>query len=266
MTSEHPRSVSRSDYLNMYNDQMRRPRAAMVPGDFVEDGPVIRFFQEHSDVVVGLPDLGLRGKELTDLIARQRNFDPDAQTVTWRTWRPDRPLELTVELVDAGFVAERSYDLYFGLAQEVAAHNKDLPDKVSARQVTDSVDIQRVVDMLVGMGEAEPSLGPDLSQRVERNGTVVLAAEAEGEPVAAAWLEWTEGTEFAGLWGAGTVSRWRNQGIQSSLIARRAEIAAARGVKYLYTETCSDGSRRNLRRTKFTFGTITTAYVWTPSG
>lgn len=254
--------MSRSLLLSVYDGQVRRPPSAIAA--FVEDGPVVRFLQEPA-VVIGLPDLGVTGTCLADLIVRQRDFPPQGQGVIWKTWRHDRPLELPTALTANSFVAECSEDVYVGLAEEVAAQRKDLP--VEVRRVTDRADIQRVADMLAGMGEGYPSLGPELIDRVEQTGTIVLAAEVQGEPVSAAWLEWIPGTEFAGLWGAGTVPQWQNKGIHGSLIVQRAEIAFAsdRGVKYLYAETHSDGSRRNLRRMGFTFITTTTPYVWRPS-
>jgi GNAT superfamily N-acetyltransferase len=71
------------------------------------------------------------------------------------------------------------------------------------------------------------------------------------------------GTEFAGLWGGSTRAQWRGRGIYRALVARRAQLAAERGVRYLQVDASSD-SRPILERLGFLAVTTTTPYVWTP--
>jgi len=91
----------------------------------------------------------------------------------------------------------------------------------------------------------------------------VLVVEAGDEVVSAAWLVLTEGTEFAGLWGGSTLAAWRGRGIYRALVARRAQLAAERGVRYLQVDASAD-SRPILERLGFLAITTTTPYVWTP--
>ncbi|MEV1320266.1 GNAT family N-acetyltransferase [Micromonospora arborensis] len=70
-------------------------------------------------------------------------------------------------------------------------------------------------------------------------GAVVLVAEAAGRVVSAAWLVVViPGTEFAALWGGSTLPQWRRKGIYRALVARRARVAADRGVRYLLVDGC----------------------------
>jgi hypothetical protein len=39
-------------------------------------------------------------------------------------------------------------------------------------------------------------------------------------------------TDFAGLWGGSALLAWRGHGIYRALVARRAQLACARGVRY----------------------------------
>jgi GNAT superfamily N-acetyltransferase len=101
--------------------------------------------------------------------------------------------------------------------------------------------------------------------RVQTGTMVVFVAEAGGEVVSTAWLVFKPGTEFAGLWGGSTLAEWRGKGIYRALVARRADLAAERGIRYLQVDA-SDDSRPILQRLGFVAVTTTTPYVWAPPG
>ena len=82
--------------------------------------------------------------------------------------------------------------------------------------------------------------------------------------ISAAWLVFNPGTDFAGLWGGSTMRAWRGHGIYRALVARRAQLACARGVRYLQV-AASDDSKPILLKLGFHAVTTTTPYVWTPS-
>jgi GNAT superfamily N-acetyltransferase len=91
----------------------------------------------------------------------------------------------------------------------------------------------------------------------------VMVAEAGGDVVSAAWLVFRAGTEFASLWGGSTLPAWRGRGIYRALVAARARLATARGVRLLQVDA-SDDSAPILRRLGFHAVTTTTPYVWSP--
>jgi GNAT superfamily N-acetyltransferase len=71
------------------------------------------------------------------------------------------------------------------------------------------------------------------------------------------------GTEFATLWGGGTLPAWRSRGIYRAIVAHRADLALRRGFRYLQVNA-SDGSRPILERLGFVGVTTTTPFIWSP--
>jgi GNAT superfamily N-acetyltransferase len=68
------------------------------------------------------------------------------------------------------------------------------------------------------------------------------------------------GTEFAGLWGGGTVPGWRGRGIYRALVGHRAGVAAGLGYRYLQVDASSQ-SRPILHGLGFAALSTTTPYV-----
>jgi len=57
---------------------------------------------------------------------------------------------------------------------------------------------------------------------------------------------------------------WRGRGTYRALVAYRANLAAARGCRYLEVDA-SDDSRPILERLGFVAVTTTTPYIWSPA-
>jgi GNAT superfamily N-acetyltransferase len=93
----------------------------------------------------------------------------------------------------------------------------------------------------------------------------MVLAMAGNEPVCSARADFPPGSEFAGLWGGGTLPAWRGRGIYRALIAYRAGLAARRGYRYLTVDASAD-SEPILRRLGFRCLARTTPYQWTPAG
>ena len=136
------------------------------------------------------------------------------------------------------------------------------------RWVTADADMRRIAAMQSAVwGQDWSWLGEHLIGQIAAAGDdiAVVAAEAGGEVVSAAWAAFFEpgAGGFARLLGGSTLPRWRGRGIYRALVAVRAQRAAARGVEYLQVEA-SDDSAPMLRRLGFRAVTTTTTYVWTP--
>ena len=101
-----------------------------------------------------------------------------------------------------------------------------------------------------------------LREAPERSSMVL--ALAGDEPVCAARMELPAGSEFASLWGGGTLPGWRGRGIYRALIAYRAGLAASRGYRYLNVDASAD-SEPILGRLGFRCLARTTPYQWTPA-
>jgi GNAT superfamily N-acetyltransferase len=93
----------------------------------------------------------------------------------------------------------------------------------------------------------------------------IVVAEAGDDVVCAAWIRFTAGSEFASLWGGGTLPDWRGRGIYRAIVAYRANLAAQRGFRYVQVDA-SDDSRPILERLGFVAVTTTTPFIWSPPG
>ncbi|MFB6780351.1 MULTISPECIES: GNAT family N-acetyltransferase [unclassified Streptomyces] len=254
--------------LAAYDEQMRGvPPHSPAGVSHEQDGPLTRTVGQFRGFISAPRDLGVRGAELDELIARQRDyFAARGEAVEWKIRGHDHPADLTDRLRAAGFTAEDEETILIGLTKDMASPPV-LPDGVALRRVTEAADMHRIAAMeSVIWGQDLSMIGDDLAGRIAAapDDITVLVAEADGELVSAAWLVFRTGTEFAGLWGGSTLSTWRGRGIYRALVAARAEIAAARGVPYLQVDA-SDNSAPILRRLGFHAVTTTTPYVWSPS-
>ena len=251
--------------LAAYDEQMRGP-GNLAGGSCERDGPVVRIVGQFRGLVSGPPDLGLGGVELDQLIARQRDyFAARGEAVEWKTRGHDLPHDLTDRLRAAGFVPEEQETVLIAVAQDVVAATT-LPDGIYIRWVTAEADMHRIAAMESAVWQQDWSwLAQDLIGRVSTvpREIEVLVAEAEGEVVSAAWLEFHEGTEFASLWGGSTLQQWRGRGIYRALVNARAALAVTRGVRFLQVDASAD-SAPILRRLGFQAVTTTTPYVWSP--
>src|SRR5262249_26203369 len=154
----------------------------------------------------------------------------------------DLPPDLPERLVAAGFEAEEAESMMVAEVAAIAAP-PHIPGEVTLAEVTARADFDRIASMeetiwgdhrawLAGMLESERAVDPD--------SVTVVVAEAAGEVVCAGWIRFRESTEFASLWGGGTLPEWRSRGIYRALVAYRANLAASRGVRYLYVDASPD--------------------------
>jgi GNAT superfamily N-acetyltransferase len=262
--------------LAAYDENTRavihEPRPAGISYEW--DGALLRTVGMHRGFVETPRDPGVRGAELDALIARQRDyFAARGEAVEWKTRGHDLPADLTERLVAAGFEPEDRETVVIGEAAALASEPV-MPEGVTLRQVTEGEgledDLRRIAQMHGRVwGEDHGYLVDDLAGRIATGGEdfAVFVAEAQTpsgpEVVCAAWLVLREGEGFAGLWGGSTLAEWRGRGIYKAMVARRAQLAAARGVKYLQVDA-SENSRPILQRLGLHAVTTTTPYVWTP--
>jgi hypothetical protein len=244
-----------------------------VPADppsglsYVQQGSVLRVVGQHRGFVDTARNVGAAGQALDDLILQQRDFFAQrGEAVQWKTRGHDEPPDLPARLLAADFVPEERETVVIGIAEQMAVEPV-LPDGVTLRQVHEPGDFALIAAMESEVWDDDLSwMAQDLEARVQAtpHQIVVLVAEADGRVISAAWLEFMPGTEFAGLWGGSTLRAWRGLGTYRALVARRAQLSCARGVRYLQVDA-SDDSLPILLKLGFQAVTTTTPYVWTPS-
>jgi hypothetical protein len=259
-----------AELLAAYDAQLR-DRAPDPPpaGLRIErDGPLLRLVGFPDGGFVGYRDLGgLDGAGLDELIARQvRVFAERGERFEWKLHGHDRPADLAQRLLAAGLEPEEEETVVIAPVAAVAAEPQ-LPDRVSLREVSGRADLDRIAALeaaiwsddrgwLADMLEAEHAADP--------RALTIVVAEAGEDVVCAGWVRFQRGTDFATLWGGGTLPAWRGRGIYRSLGAYRANLAAERGFGYLPVDA-SDESRPILERLGFVAVTTTTPFIWQPA-
>ena len=135
--------------------------------------------------------------------------------VEWKLYDYDQPADLAQRLLAAGFVAD---DEELMLVAGTAAIDSGikLPDGVRLDLVTDQAGVEAMMAVhdLAFTGHPSPGLGERLATQLREAPELVqmVVAMAGDEPVSAARVEFIPGTDFAGLWGGGTVPAWRGRG------------------------------------------------------
>jgi GNAT superfamily N-acetyltransferase len=180
----------------------------------------------------------------------------------WKLYFHDRPADLGQRLRAAGFTPRPEEALMVAEIGELPT-KVNLPAGIHLRPVTTAADVDLVADV------HERVFGTDgsrlrhrlLAQLTETPDEVMaVLAMAADQPVCAARLELHAETDFASLWGGGTLPAWRGKGIYRALVAYRAAIAAERGYRYLQVDA-SDESRPILGRLGFVRLSTTTPYL-----
>ncbi|NUP45134.1 MAG: GNAT family N-acetyltransferase [Streptomyces sp.] len=258
--------------LALFDRQMRRDAPPESPTTRIDRGTgVVRQVGAGPHEWCGVLWSDLDATTADAAIAEQLDWlrTPEAagREFEWKTYSHDRPADLGERLRAAGFVPEPPETLMVGEVGEVAARTAGaaLPDGVRLVEVTDAAGVELAADVheqAFGTS-AERLKARMLDQIAERGDAVsIVVAMAGDEPVCAARMEFCPGTAFAGLWGGGTVERWRGRGIYRALVAHRARLAQARGYGYLQVDA-SDQSRPILQRLGFAPLSVTTPYLIT---
>jgi GNAT superfamily N-acetyltransferase len=262
--------MDRVAVLAAYNKQVRQGTAPDGTGaTFEADGAVVRRLAQPGHQGSGITWSSLADADADAVIAEQvAIFGRRGESFEWKLFDYDEPADLAERLGRFGFDAEEPESLVVAEAAEVveALAGAELPAGVTARQVTDSdgVRLMGEVQELVFNDDRSDLRATILAQLEQAPEMVAIYLAMAGDlPVCAARIEFLPGTEFAGLWGGGTLPEWRRRGIYRALVRLRAELAASRGYKYLMVDASED-SRPILERVGFTRLAVTTPYIWTP--
>ena len=253
--------------LAAFNAQIRRSVRTDGSGALIEaDQGVVRWMTVDGRSWSGIAWSDLDEANADSVIADQvARFRDRGEKFEWKLYDYDQPPDLARRLLAAGFAADDEEALMVAEVAAVAAP-AELPAGVSLLPVTDEAGVGLLIDV------HERVFGTDHSQlrrsllaqlRDSPEVTAMVVAMAGDEPVCSARIEFQAGTDFASMWGGGTLPAWRGRGIYRALVAYRAGLAAARGYRYLQVDASPD-SRPILERLGFARLASTTPYVWDP--
>ena len=254
--------------LSEFDVQVRRglhPDGSGAVGE--RAGPVVRWVtvggEGWSGIVWSDLDSGTADRVIADQVAF---FAARAEEFEWKLYSYDQPPDLVQRLLAAGFVAEDSESLMVADSARIAGPDIVLPDEIRLVPVTDEAGVEQMIEVHDRVFGADPRLRASLMPQLRNSPetTVMVLAMAGDEPVCSARIAFGTGTDFAGLWGGGTLPQWRGHGIYRALVGYRARLAVARGYRYLQVDA-SPESRPILERLGFTCLTTTTPYIWSPA-
>jgi len=248
--------------LAAFDDQIRRQPGAGAPDRLVEREP--RWVRSLS------PDgwAGVTWSQLDEATADEAIADQVAwfaqlgRPWEWKHYSYDEPRDLPARLVAAGFVAEEPESLLVAEVTELAL-DVVVPDGVTLVPVTD----EQGVDALVSVHDAvfgghHAHVGREVRDGMAADPPTAAAvlAVAGSLPVSSGRVEFHHGTDFASIWGGGTLPAYRRRGLFRALVAHRAAQASRLGFRYLQVDASPD-SRPILRRLGFVELARTTPFM-----
>ncbi len=246
------------DVLAAFDEQVRRrPEAGR---GVVERDEYVARVVASGEGWSGVTWSDLAGADVDGVIAAQvSRFAGHAWE--WKLYSYDQPLTLPERLQAAGLVADEVESL-------MVAHISDLDLAVPPPAGVDLVQVvdERGVQMLVQVhdrvfGGDHGAMGREVlaGLGVQPRRVAAVVAMADEGPVAAGRVNFHQGTDFASLWGGGTIPAWRGRGVFRALVSHRAATARARGFRYLQVDASPD-SRPILQRLGFIELATTTPY------
>jgi hypothetical protein len=255
--------VAQGAVLAAFNQQIRRHRDAPAVGETIERDELVVRCISAGDGWNGLSWSDLDAGNADRVISAQiRRFADIGRPWEWKHYSYDQPADLDRRLLAAGFTAEPPETL---MVAEIADLNLEIapPPGVRIESIHDEAGIRNLMGVSTAVfGEGHEARGLVLLRRLGADPPTAAAAVAwaGGSPIAAGRVEFYFGTDFAGLWGGGTLAAWRRRGVFRSLVAHRAALAAANGFRYLQVDASPD-SRPVLQRLGFFELAVTTPFV-----
>ncbi len=203
------------------------------------------------------------------------HFGPLGREFEWKHYGYDRPSDLPDRLRAHGLQPDEEEALVIGevavVRDRLAAASE--PEGIAFRRLrTDPDGAAEDWQGVNALGRAvwdEDTTGMNAaiaaSIAADPEGTSMwLAVADDGTVVCAARANFHRGTDFASLWGGGTLTEYRGRGIYKALVSRRADEAAERGFRFLQVDASPD-SRPILERLGLRTLTSTTPWMWRPA-
>jgi len=158
----------------------------------------------------------------------------------WKHYSYDQPADLADRLLAAGFTPEPTEALLVAAIDELPT-DAALPLGTELVPVTDAETAAMFVKVHDEVFDGDyAAVGRKLLADKENQRAFVVVAD--GMPVSCARVEFHPGTDFASLWGCGTLKRWRGRGLFRALVAHGTKLAADKGFRYFQADASDDSS------------------------
>lgn len=226
--------MDKSEILGLY-DQYERIQVLYTDSRREATPQVVRHIGQYS------PDSWITYAWVTDesldavMDEQIAYFERIGHNFEWKTYDHDQPANLRQRLAARGFeVGEREALLAIEIAAAPAALLQ--PVTLDVRRIT---DVNRLADVIqienAVWGEDESLSVVRLRRDLQDNPNLlsVYVAYVDEVPASCAWLYYSPGSPFAGLWGGSTRAEYRARGLYTALLAARVQEAQARGVRFL---------------------------------
>lgn len=163
-------------------------------------------------------------------------FTAQGGSFEWKVYKHDAPPGLRDRLIARGFSDDDWETLLIRDLADAPGRLFDLRGHTIER-LSDPAQVDDVMVVATGIwGPDEHGTGGDRLRRelVESpDATSIFLARVAGEPVGAAWVNYTPESDFASLFGGGVLQPFRGQGVYGALLAARAREARERRRRYL---------------------------------
>jgi len=252
--------MDRHAVLTTFDAQLRNTVHRTAEGRYERVGPVVRCVSETPGDWSWIEWSDLDESNADQVIAEQLAYFGDRR-LEWKYYSHDQPADLPARLRAAGL--EQGVDEALMIAEIAELPDLPAPEGVELVAVTDEAGI----DLLIQVHDDVFGAGHDtlrarlLNQlRTAPETMTPILALAGDRPVCAARVDFHIGTEFASLWGGGTLPEWRGRGIYRALVSLRTKLAVERGYRYLRTDALPT-SRPILEKLGFVRLTTTVPYT-----
>jgi GNAT superfamily N-acetyltransferase len=254
--------MDREQVLSAYDEQVRR-RPEPGPGGVVErDAATVRVVAPV-DGWSGVTWSALSDTDVDAVIAGHVDaYAAAGRAWEWKYYSYDQPPTLPERLRAHGLVPDEVEALMVAEISDLDLQAAP-PPGVAVVDVRDEAGVQALVQVHdEAFGGDHRAMGRSVLAEISNDPDALEAfvVYAGPTPVSAGRVSFHAGTDFASLWGGGTIPAWRGRGIFRALVSHRAARAHARGFRYLQVDASPD-SRPILQRLGFVELATTTPYT-----